>query len=188
MSSQESETDAVTASRRLPSAQIVSTVPLKILIVSTDKWLLDCEASVGRALSTTNITDMIHSESTRISLHRILPLELNTSASSYLFRMNLVIAFNNVWYAQIPDRSFAVDNSEGGCDMLDELVTVVVTDEIGSVDVAVTIESLIGMTVPVPFASCLDGCFIGDENTWCGCLEVVVLLLVVVVEVGGTVF
>jgi len=84
-------------------------------------------------------------------------------------------------------RSFVVDNNDGGWELFDELVTVVVTDDIGSVDVVVTIESFVFDIVVVPFDSCLNGCFVCGESICC-CLDVVVLLLVVVVDVDGTVF
>lgn len=73
-------------------------------------------------------------------------------------------------------------SSEGGCELLDEFVTVVVTDEIGSVDVVVTVDSL---ALPLPFATGRDCCFVGGERT---CFDVVELLVVVVVDVEGTAF
>ena len=75
-----------------------------------------------------------------------------------------------------------VDNNEGGW----ELVTVVVTDDIGRVDVVVTTKSFALVRIPVPFEIGLVCGFVGGEST---CLEFDVLLLVVVVDdVDGTVF
>ncbi len=92
-----------------------------------------------------------------------------------------------ICWGNIPVRSLFFDNNEGGWELFDELVTVVVTDDIGRVDVDVTIESFVLDIVVVPFDICLDGCFVCGESICC-CLDAVVLLLVVVVDVDGTVF
>lgn len=68
------------------------------------------------------------------------------------------------------------------------MVTVVVTDDIGRVDVVITIESFVFDIVVVPFGICFDVCFVCGESKCCCCLDAIVLLLVVVVDVDGTVF
>ena len=60
------------------------------------------------------------------------------------------------------------------------------TDDIGNVDEDVLVASLIFMVIPVPLGNCLVGCLVCGESICC--FDAVVLLLVVVVDVDGTVF